>query len=219
MRENNLLLIVMASSILLLFGACSTESEKTTVPSGATQDVEVTATNVNSGPTSIKYMDKSEERRNMIKKRRTELENLTPVDQAKFESWIPETLGDLKRTSFEFKSSPLKGELAYMNDANGKNIEITIFDGAGKDGAFRFEQEANFTGTEKEGFEEKTDFEIYQIKKRSGEYSGEYYYKGSNSSKIKTILEDRYIVSATGYKMDPDELWKYIESLNFKELK
>lgn len=106
-----------------------------------------------------------------------------------------------------------------MNEANGKNIEISIFDGAGEDGAFRFANEANYTGTEKEGFEEKTDFEWYKVRKRDSEFSGEYYYKGDNSSKINTILEDRYIVSATGYKMSTDELWKYIESMNFKALK
>lgn len=217
MKKSNLLLVAIASTLLL--GSCSSESEKTMNISEITQEVDVTAPTVNSSPTSIKNMDKSEERRQMIQKRRTELESLTPVDQAKFESWIPETLGDLKRTSVEFKSSPVKGELAYMNDANGRNIEISIFDGAGKDGAFRFTQEADYTGAEKEGFEEKTDFEIYQVKKRDGEFSGENYYKGDSSSKITTILEDRFIVSATGYKMDPDELWKYIERLNIKELK
>lgn len=213
MIKNNLLSMAIATTLLL--AACSGESQKTT----ETKEAATTASAGNSGPTSIKNMDKSKERQQMIQKRRTELEQLTPVDQATLGSWVPETLGDLKRTSFEFKSSPVKVELAYMNNANGKNIELSIFDGAGKDGAFRFAREANFTGTEKEGFEEKTNFEIYQVKKRDGEFSGEYYYKGDNSSKITTILEDRYILSATGYKMAPDELWKYIESLDFKALK
>lgn len=203
----------------LSLDACNSDSEKTSNETMEANETVATPGAVSTGSTSIKNMDKSAERTQMIKKRRGELEKITPLDKARFESWIPETLDDLKRISLEFKLSPVKGELAYMNDANGKNIEISIFDGAGEDGAFRFAHEADFTGLEKEGFEEKTDFEIYQVKKRDGEYSGEYYYKGANSSKIKTILEDRYLVSATGYKMNPDELWKYIESMNFKELK
>lgn len=208
----------MVVACAFLLGACNSVTEKTTSEASTASETAATPGAVSSGPTSIKNIDKSAERKQMIKKRRGELENITPIDKAGFESWIPETLDDLKRTSFDFVLTPVKAELAYMNEANGKNIEISIFDGAGKDGAFRFGQEADFTGLKEEGFEEKTDFEIYQVKKRNGEYSGEYYYKGANSSKINTILEDRYIVSATGYKMNPDELWKYIESMDFKQL-
>lgn len=217
MKKSSLLLLVIASTLSL--GACNSNSEKTSNETVTVNETVATPGAVSTGSTSIKNMDKSKERTQMIKKRRGELENLTPIDKARFENWMPDTLDDLKRSSFEFKLSPVKGEVAYMNEANGKNIEISIFDGAGEDGAFRFAHEADFTGLEKEGFEEKTDFEIYQVKKRDGEYSGEYFYKGANSSKIKTILEDRYLISATGYKMNPDELWKYIESMNFKELK
>lgn len=217
MKRN--ILILMAIAFTFLACACNSESERTTIDAETVRETPATEPTVNSGATSIKNLEKSAKRREMVQQRRKELESLIPVDQARFESWMPEALDDLKRTSFEFKSSPVKGELAYMNDANGKNIEISIFDGAGKDGAFRFAHEADFTGAEKEGFEEKTDFETYRVNKRAGEFSAENYYKGDNSSKIKTIVEDRYIVSATGYKMDPDELWKYIESLNFKELK
>ena len=217
MKKNSLLIMLFA--FVLLLGACNGETEKESTETPVVNETLSTPGAESSGSTSIKNMDKSTERTQMIKKRRGELEKITPINKAGFESWIPETLGDLKRTSFEFKSSPVKGELAYMNDANGKNIEISIFDGAGKDGAFRFAHEADYTGAEKEGFEEKTDFETYRVNKRAGEFSAENYYKGDNSSKIKTIVEDRYLISATGYKMEPDELWKYIESLNFKELK
>ena len=217
MKKNNLLL--MAIAIALSLNSCNSKTEKTKTENGTVNESVAIASTESTGPTSIKNMDKTAERTQMIKKRRSELEKMTPIDNARFESWIPETLDDLKRTSFEFNLSPVKGEVAYMNEANGKNIGITIFDGAGEDGAFRFAHEADYTGLEKDGFEEKTDYEIYQVRKRSGEYSAEHYYKGDNSSKIKTIVEDRYIVSANGYKMNPDELWKYIESMNFKELK
>ncbi len=217
MGKRNLLMMAIAFTISL--NACNSATKKPKSETGTVNKAVATSTTLSQGTTSIKNMDKSEERTQMIKKRRGELEKITPIDNARFESWVPETLDDLKRTSIEFKSSPVQGEVAYMNEANGKNIEISIFDGAGGDGAFRFAHEADFTGLNKEGFEEKTDYEIYQVKKRNGEYSGEYYYKGDNSSKINTILEDRYIVSATGYKMNPDELWKYVESMNFKDLK
>ncbi|MEO9022538.1 MAG: hypothetical protein ABI290_10435 [Ginsengibacter sp.] len=212
-------LIMMVFVFALSLGACNSETEKSTSENVAVNENVTTPIIPSTGSTSIKNMDKSRERTQMIKKRRGELEKITTIENAGFEKWVPETLLDLKKTSFEFKSSPVKGEVTYMNVDNGKNIQISIFDGAGEDGAFRFANEANFTGLEKEGFEEKSDFEIYQVKKRNGEFSGEYYYKGDNSSKIKTIVEDRYIVSATGNKMSTDELWKYIESMNFKGLK
>ena len=212
-------LLLMAIAFALSLSSCNGATKKPKSETGTVNKAVATSTTLSQGTTSIKNMDKSEERTQMIKKRRGELEKITPIDNARFESWVPETLDDLKRTSIEFKSSPVQGEVAYMNEANGKNIEISIFDGAGGDGAFRFAHEADFTGLNKEGFEEKTDFEIYQVKKRNGEYSGEYYYKGDNRSKLNTIIEDRYIVSATGYKMNPDELWKYVESMNFKDLK
>ena len=217
MKKNSLTIMMIV--IILSLGACNSDSKKPIPETVAANETVATPGAESSGSTSIKNMDKSAERTQMIKKRRGELEKMTPVDKAKFESWIPETLDDLKRTSFEFTLSPVKGEVSYMNEANGKNIEISIFDGAGEDGAFRFSQEANYTGLEKEGFEEKTDFETYQVRKRNGEYSSEHYYKSGDNSKIKTILEDRYLVSASGYKMSTDELWKYIERMNFKELK
>ena len=217
MKKNSLMIMLFA--FVLLLGACNSETEKESTETPAVNEIVPTPGAESSGFTSIKNMDKSAERTQMIKKRRGELEKMTPIDKAKFESWIPETLDDLKRTSFEFTLSPVKGEVAYMNKENGKNIEISIFDGAGEDGAFRFAQEANYTGLDKEGFEEKTDFERYQVRKRNGEYSAEHYYKNGDNSKIKTILEDRYLVSASGYKMNTDELWKYIERMNFKELK
>ena len=217
MKKNSFLMMVLAFAISLT--SCNSKTEKTATVNGTSNEDIVIASTESNGHTSIKNMDKTAERTQMIKKRREELEKMTPLDKARFESWIPETLDDLKRTSYEFKLAPLMGEVAYMNEANGKNIGISIFDGAGEDGAFRFANEANYTGSEKDGFEEETDFEIYQVKKRNGEYSGEYYYKGDNSSKLKTILEDRYLVSASGNKMSTDELWKYIESMNFKDLK
>lgn len=219
MKRNNLLVMAVVST--LLFGACNSNSEKTkTLDAAVTvQEVPATAPVGNSGITSIKNMDKSPERQQMVKKRRKELENLATIDQAKFESWVPETLGDLKRTSVAFKLKPVLGEISFMNAANGKNIELSIFDGAGMDGAFRFAHETNYTGLEKEGFEETTDLEIYRVNKRAGEFSGEFYFKFDNSSKIITIIEDRYIISVKGSKMNPDELWKYVENLNFKALK
>lgn len=110
----------------MFLGVGSSESEKTTNPTTVNQETAIPTPTENSGPTSIKNMDKSKEGQQMIQKRRKELENVTPIDQAKFESWIPETLWAQ--------------------------------------------------------------------------------YKGHNSLKIKTILEDRYILSATGYKMYPYEL-------------
>ena len=217
MKKNSLLIMLFV--FVLSLGACNSDSKKPIPETVAANETVATPGAESSGSTSIKNMDKSKERTEMIKKRRGELEKMTPIDNEKFTSWVPETLDDLKRTSLEFKMTPVLGEVAYRNKENGKNIEISIFDGAGEDGAFRFSQEANYTGLEKEGFEEKTDFETYQVRKRNGEYSSEHYYKSGDNSKIKTILDDRYLVSASGYKMSTDELWKYIERLNFKELK
>ncbi len=217
MKRSSIKLVVIISA--LSFGACNSETEKTAVKMETVNETAPKESTTSNGTTSIKNIDKSAERTQMIKKRRAELEALTPLDKTKFESWIPETLGDLKRTSFEFNATPVKGEATYMDKASGKNITISIFDGAGEDGSFRFGGEANYTGLEKEGFEEKTGSEIYQVRKRAGEYSAEYYYQGTNSSKINTIVEDRYIISASGNKMSTEELWKYIESMNFKELK
>ena len=210
---------MMVLALAISLTSCNSKTEKTATVNATSNEDVVIASTQNNGHTSIKNMDKTAERTQMIKKRREELEKMTPLDKTRFESWIPETLDDLKRTSFEFKLSPVMGEVAYMNEANGKNIEISFFDGAGEDGAFRFAHEANYTGLEKDGFEEKTDYETYQVRKRDGEYSSEHYYKSGENSKIKTILEDRYLVSASGYKMSTDELWKYIESMNFKDLK
>lgn len=217
MKKNILIVMVFAFAISL--ASCNSKTEKTASENTTSNENVAIESTESNGHTSIKNMDKTEARTQMIKKRREELEKMTPLDNARFENWLPETLVDMKRTSYEFKLAPVMGEVAYMNEENGKNIEISIFDGAGEDGAFRFANEANYTGLEKDGFEEETDFEIYQVKKRNGEFSGEYYYKGDNSSKLKTILEDRYLVSASGYKMSNDELWKYIESMNFKDLK
>ena len=220
---NKMKKVILISSMfvaVLSFGACNAQTEKATVETTKVNETTPKESTTISGTTSIKNMDKNAERTKMIKKRRAELEKLTPIDEAKFKSWAPETLGDLKRTSMEFKTSPVKGEVNYWNEGNGKTVEINIFDGAGDDGSFRFGGEANYTGLEKEGFEEKIGgAEVYQVRKRAGEYSGEHYYQSDNSSKISTIVEDRYIISASGNKMSTDELWKYIESMNFKDLK
>ena len=203
-------LIGLAFAIALSLGSCKNETMKKVKNAkdaiGNTKDL-------------IKNAGKIEDNAEELGKRVEELKKLTPFDNEKFKNWMPEKVDGLERSSFNFQSSTANtGTLEFKSDSDNRKFNITIVDGAGEGGSAVYTFQGFYTGLA-ESFESESDNKTEQVRKRNGQNSLETYYKKDNNSSIKTSMEERFIVEASGENMNPDELWTLIEKLNIKKLK
>lgn len=209
MRTKIYLIGILFTTFLLL-SACKSETA---------EKIKSAKESVNQAKDLVKNVKNIEKTTKDLEKRVEELKKITPFDNEKFKSWMPEKLGDMERSSFTFQtSSATSGTLEFKNGAGDKSMRITITDGAGEAGAAIYTFQGFMTGLAK-GFESEYESKTEQIKQREGSQSLETYYKKDNNSGIKTTVDERFMVDAEGENMNPDELWSLIVKLNVNKLK
>lgn len=202
-------IIGMVFVIIVSLGACKNET---------TRKIKNTRDAMSNTKDLIKNASKLEKNAETREKRVEELKQLTPFDNEKFKSWMPETLDTMSRTSFKFQSSTANtGQLEFKSDSDDREFRISIIDGAGENGSAVYIFQEFYTGFA-EGFESESDNKVEKVKKRNGQNSLETYYKKDNNAEIKTSISERFIVEAKGKNMNPDELWNLIERLQIDEL-
>jgi hypothetical protein len=142
------------------------------------------------------------------------LKKVTPLTNDQLKAWLPEQVGDMKRTSFS------AGDVAMMhvssinatfaNADKSKKLEVSVIDGAGETGSaltslIRLELSQDFD-REDENHIEKTIT-------HNGEKAILTADKGDNTTKIQFLENDRFSISATGTHMTEDEVWSAIDKL------
>ena len=146
-----------------------------------------------------------------------ELSELTPITKDQIKAWMPEQIDDLKRTEYNIGSqlgiSTFK--LTFKGE-DGKKINISISDGAGKGsaiiGMFSMMQNMEVDKESESGYErtQKFDGQPTLIKYRSSE--------NYEKSTLQRLYSNRFGIEATGWKMIPEELWVYIDKLEIDTL-
>lgn len=200
---------------VLAFTACKKEKGILEKIKDASEEITNTAKDLGNVKSVVSGMDEAKELTSKLKA-------MQPIDKEGWKSWMPKKLNDLERTSFRISSgglgnlNTLKLQFKTTGDIT-KQFKIDITDGAdsGSGIAYMYKMEASMSlDTENEKGYEK-------IHKRDGVVIKEKYTKGSfgTHTKMKFLIEDRFAVIANANNIEPDELWKTIQELNFNNLK
>ncbi len=145
-----------------------------------------------------------------------DLAKLEPVTKEQIKSWMPEKLGDLKRSSFQIsKEFGMTCKLVFKGEDN-KSININIIDGAGTGAPmmtmFSMMQNMDIDKESDTGYERTQKFgsqKVYIKYQKSGNYE---------KSKLQCTLNGRFGIEANAREMTPEELWEYIQKLKINKL-
>lgn len=146
------------------------------------------------------------------------LSKLKTTSSSQIKSWMPETIGDFKRTAFKIEKQMgiSMVNLTFENEEN-KEIDITIIDGADMGSAavsmYLMAENANIESEDETGY---TRTEIFDNHKVMVTYEK---LAQNESSELKTVIAKRFLVEAKSKNFKPQELWAYIKQLNIENLK
>lgn len=194
--------------ILLLVTACKNENNPLTKIKEAASAVKEAKQGFDNVSEAVKGFEDIEEN---TKK----LAALTPITKGQIKAWMPDEVGDLKRTAFNIGNqlgiSTFK--LTYKNE-DGKMMKITISDGAGNGAAivsmFIMMQNMEIDKEDERGYERTQKFD--------GQRTLIKYQESSNKSTLQCLKDNRFGIEANGFKMTPDELWAYIKELKIEKI-
>lgn len=170
-----------------------------------------------------KSMSNLEDASSKMEKDIEKLKEVEPITSDAFKKWMPENLGDLKRSSYEFTT--MMGNVANLefksdseDEEEQKSIHFTILDGAGEIGATLFATQSFFSGM-MDAYDSETEEKKEQLIERKGVKALETYYKQRNNSEIKTTVDGRFFVDVNAKGMNLEETWELIEKLRIEKLK
>ena len=148
-----------------------------------------------------------------------ELQEITPLTNEDFKSWLPDQVDGMKRISYKAGQTGMMGissiEATYANEDKSKKFSFNIIDGAGQMGAaatagMRMVMTQDFEEEDENGFKRTTN--------KRGTKAIEEYRTRDNRSKIQLMEGNRFYIDATGTNMDLDETWDAIDELDIDDL-
>ncbi|RKF02837.1 hypothetical protein C8N26_2687 [Tenacibaculum lutimaris] len=149
---------------------------------------------------------------------RERLKTTEPATEAQLKNWLPENLGNFKRETFTTsrisQNSIASAGAIYKNDENQK-LEITIVDGASKDGLLAINthymaQNMKINSNKASGYEKTYE--------RNGLKVLETYAKKDNFYRVLFLYDMRFGITLKSYNLSNDELWSLIDKLDKSEL-
>lgn len=149
------------------------------------------------------------------------LAEFTPLTKEQIKTWMPEELGDLKRTKYEIGKQMGFAKISNVNlefkaADNNKGVKVSVIDGAGNGASFisifLMVKNTDVDSEDQTGYERTQTFDDQRTLVK---YSNPKY---GNKSTIKYLVNDRLLVEATGWDMEPEELWSYIKKLQIEKL-
>ena len=200
--------------VLLTVVACENESNPLSKIKDATNKVKEAKQNIDN---LDKIVDSAEDMQKNIQK----LSEATPVSKETIKAWMPEELGDLKRSKYEIgkqmgfaKISNV--HLVFKSEDKVKGVDVKVTDGAGN-GASVISMNNLLLQVDVDS-ESETGYkrtEVFNGQKVMVDYSNPKY---ANRSLFKYIINNRLYVEARGWQMKPDELWKHLKTLKIETL-
>jgi hypothetical protein len=142
--------------------------------------------------------------------------NGVPIASSDLKSLLPESVGDMKRTSFEASGNQAIGiavsnaKASYGNGDRSLNLSIT--DTGGLAGMAALAGWANMT------MDKETDGKVEKVYKDGERTMHEEYQKDGSRGEVTVILANGVIVEADGNKMDVDSLKKVIASVDLGKI-
>lgn len=139
-----------------------------------------------------------------------------PIPAGELKALLPESLGDLPRTSFEAQggaamgiaSSSARGVFA----AGERQVELSIADMGGLAGLAGLAGWANMT------VDRETDGQVEKVYKQGNRTVREQYRKDGSHGELTVVLPNGVIVEAKGNGVDPAVLKKVVEGVNLGKL-
>ncbi len=186
---------------------------------GAKEKVQEAKNNVSAAKNMVKGLSKMEKRAEQAQKDMEKLQEMEPVTSEGFRKWMPDELDGMNRTSFEFTSAMgNQGTISFKDEEGDKTFNVSIIDGAGEMGALVFASQGFITGFMDDYYSE-SDTKLERVVERKGTKAMETYYKDSNSSEVKVVVDNRFIVMADTRNIDVEDTWELIDKLKIGKLK
>ncbi len=144
----------------------------------------------------------------------------TPLTKQDYESWLPKTLGKLKRTGYEvgkeIERIDTDNNVNMLFAKGSKKIDLTIVDPAGsKDTVAMFTTMMDFASTD---WKEETDTGYRSAAEMEGKRVLTDYNENESKANLQYNVHDRLMVRADAENMTPEELWKHLQALDFEAL-
>ena len=142
--------------------------------------------------------------------------NAVPIASADLKTLLPESVGDMKRTSFEASGNQAMGiavSSAKASYGNGdRSLNLSITDTGGLAGMAALAGWANMT------MDKETDGKVEKVYKDGARTLHEEYQKDGSRGEVTVILANGVIVEAEGNRMDVDALKKVIASVDLGKI-
>ena len=139
-----------------------------------------------------------------------------PIPAQELKALLPESIGDLKRESFEAQGGQamgIAGSSAKGSYGTGEQrVRLSITDSGGLAGLAAMAGWANMT------VDRETDGQIEKVYKQGNRTIREEYRKDGSHGEVTVILSNGVIVEAEGDKVDINGLRKVVEGVNLAKL-
>lgn len=139
-----------------------------------------------------------------------------PIPPAELKALLPESIGDLPRTSFEAQGGAAMGIASSSArgryDAGDRHVELSITDMGSLAGLAGLAGWANMT------VDRETDGQVEKVYKQGNRTVREEYRKDGSQAEVTVILGNGVIVEAKGGGVDPATLKKVVEGVNLGKL-
>ena len=142
--------------------------------------------------------------------------NAVPIAATDLKTLLPESVGDMKRTSFEASGNQAMGiavSSAKASYANGdRSLNLSITDTGGLAGMAALAGWANMT------MDKETDGKVEKVYKDGARTMHEEYQKDGSRGEVTVILANGVIVEAEGNRMDVDALKKVVAGVDLGKI-
>lgn len=169
---------------------------------------------------AVKNLSKSQKQMENVVKDAETLSQMTPMEQEDLKAWLPQQLGNYKRTLYKTGDLVSTGTTAMESEfkqegGSGQLIHFQLVDGAG---SFAATLIAGFNQGFLMQMEEEREHYYKKQVTRNGLTALEEYDSEANSSELQFVYNQRYLITLSG-DASPDVLWDFVKALPLSQLK
>lgn len=149
---------------------------------------------------------------------RDHLKATEPATEAQLKNWLPTQLGELKRMDFtmsRISQNDISSAGAQYKNGNHKTLELTIVDGASKDGLLAIQTHYLAQNTELNNTKASKYEKTYE---KNGLKVLETYVKKDDFYRVLFLYDMRFGITVESHGLTYDEVSDAIAQLNLKSL-
>lgn len=200
---------------LLVFVACKKENSPLTKIKEASQVVKKTTHEVKNVSSIMSNL-------NSAKELEAKLKLLEPLSNDAWKKWMPTDVETLKRTTYTIGHNGMvnvsSAKLEYRDsEVIKKRLKLEIIDGAGSGSGiahmYKMVASMKLDSENERGYKKIHARDNITVKERHSKT------EHTNSTQMEFLANERFAVNATGYNMEPNEMWSYLKALDIENLK